>query len=144
MIYGNDRSALRKIYFDSWHKYKEKLPLEPLEKRLSEIIAQHPQYHSIFDNPEKYLNYDFAINENETNPFLHLGMHTTILEQVGMNRPNGITDIYQQLMHKWGSSLEVEHQMINVLVDCLWHIQNTGEEFDEQSYLKNLQKLINA
>lgn len=142
MLFGNDRSTLRKVYFDAWHKYKEHLPLEPLEKRLATIILQHPKYHEIFDNPDKYLNYEFSIDQNETNPFLHLGMHTTILEQVSTDRPQGITVIFQQLMHKYGDSLEVEHQMINILVDTLWEIQSTGEDFNEKNYLEKMRKLI--
>ncbi len=142
MLYGNDSSTLRKIYFDAWRKFKENLPMEPLEKQLAHTIEQHPKYHDIFNNPEKYLNYDFAIDQNENNPFLHLGLHTTILEQVSTNRPDGITDLFQQLMHKYGDSLEVEHQMINILVDTLWKIQSTGEDFNEENYLEKIRKLI--
>ncbi len=142
MLFGNDRSTLRKIYFEAWHKFKENLPMEPLEKQLAHTIEQHPKYHDIFNNPEKYLNYDFSVDQNEANPFLHLGLHTTILEQVSTNRPEGITQIYKALLQKFGNSLEVEHQMINVLVDTLYEIQNTGEDFNEKNYLEKIRKLV--
>lgn len=142
MLYGNDRSALRKIYFDAWHKYKNNLPLEGLEKQLSTIISQHPKYHAIFDNPEKYLEYDFAIDHDGVNPFLHLALHTTILEQVSIDAPKGVTAVYQQLMNKYGDSLEVEHQMINILVDEIQHVHNTGNSFNVENYLAGLQNLI--
>jgi hypothetical protein len=142
MLFGNDRNALRKLYFDAWQNHKSQKALEPLEQQLVHLILQHPEYHRIFDQPELYLDRDYLPEFGETNPFLHLSLHLAILEQVSTNRPVGISDIYAQLLHRLGDPNSVEHQMIDILGAALWEVQRTGKPFNESHYLDQLRKLL--
>ena len=45
MIFSSDRLELRKLYFDSWHKYLTKQPLTDLETQITRIIEHHPENH---------------------------------------------------------------------------------------------------
>ena len=78
----------------------------------------------------------------EINPFLHMGMHLGLQEQVSLDRPSGIQAIYQQLGEQTGSVEKTEHAMIDCLAESLWIAQKEQLEPDEQKYLACLQALI--
>ena len=44
-MFTNDRNAYRQTFFIAWQKYQKKLPLEPLEAEIIEIMMQHPEYY---------------------------------------------------------------------------------------------------
>ncbi len=45
----------------------------------------------------------------ETNPFLHMGMHLALQEQVALDRPAGIQAVYRQLGEQLGDVHDTEH-----------------------------------
>lgn len=47
-MFSSERDELRKMYFTAWEKHLKKLPIEPLEAQIIEIILQHPEYHRFF------------------------------------------------------------------------------------------------
>lgn len=141
MLFGNDRQTLRQYYFDAWRKYKNQQAINDFETQLVHVIQQHPEYHFIFDNPEKYVDRDFFPELQESNPFLHLSLHMAILEQITTDRPSGIRQVYQQLLYTVGDPLIAEHQMIEILGATLWEMQNNYAVFDENSYLEKLKSL---
>ncbi len=142
MYDDSDRRQSRQFFFDTWQKYQSKQALGPLEQQLLQIILQHPEYHFIFSQPEKYLEYEYLPELGETNPFLHMALHLSVLEQVSTNRPEGIREIYHALCKKSGSSLEAEHQMMGCIVESLWQAQRSGQMPNEANYLNQLRKLV--
>jgi hypothetical protein len=76
----------------------------------------------------------------ETNPFLHMGMHLAIQEQLGGQRPEGILEVYQQLCRRM-TGHAAEHQMMECLGETLWEAQRNGVEPDERVYLERLRRL---
>jgi hypothetical protein len=138
MFYGDSIQDTRPLFFTSWDKYKKNSPLLPLENEIVAVIQAHPEYHAIFDNPDRYLEQSYAPESGETNPFLHLGLHLAVREQIATNRPVGIKKAYQQLIIQMKNPLLAEHRMMEQLVACLWQAQNTGQAPDEQVYLLNL------
>ena len=82
---------------------------------------------------------DYAATESE-NPFLHLGLHLALREQVATNRPLGIAGVFQRLVSKYGDPLEAEHQIMAVLSEWLWRAQQTGT-FSDDGYLAALTRL---
>ncbi len=143
MIFSQNREDLRQFYFDTWSKYKNKLPLTPLEDQISRVIIEHPEYHSLFEQRDKYLDKDYLPEFGETNPFLHLGMHLGIREQAGTDRPQGIQTIYTQLVRKYQNDhLTAEHLMIELLAEWIWQAQRNQEAPDEKDYLEKLKQLI--
>jgi len=96
-----DRDSGRMFFLEVWGKHKKKLPLEALEQMVLDVILQHPEYHVILEKDEKEISaIEFTPEMGMTNPFLHMGMHIAIFEQIGSNRPSGITALYQQLLPK--------------------------------------------
>lgn len=140
-MFTHDRQQLRQMYYNTWQKLQNKGSLEQLEKQIADVIIQHPEYHRIIENPDLSES-DFPPEFGETNPFLHMGLHLAIREQIATDRPHGITLLFKQLTQKLGNPLIAEHQMMDYLVEALWQAQRNNTVPDENQYLKNLRELI--
>lgn len=141
MMFGNDRNQLRRYYIDVWHKAQHDQPLEPLERIVADTIQLHPEYQSILSDPDKALGREYLPGSGESNPFMHMGMHIAIHEQLNTNRPTGIRDIYQRLCARHGDAHEAEHRMMECLAEMIWQAQRQGTAPDESLYLKRLEQL---
>lgn len=141
MLFENDRDALRKRYFDAWYKHVNQKPIEPLETEIIDVILLHPEYQALLE--EKHMpNKEYLPESGETNPFLHMGLHLGLREQIKTNRPAGIQPLYQKLTEKLKDPHQAEHQMIDCLAQALWEAQRNRSQPNEQAYLDNLRALI--
>ncbi len=139
MIFSNDRRQLRQMYVEAWQKRLGDQPLTPLQAQIAAIIEWHPEYHDSLT--EHDLDLDYLPEGGRTNPFLHLGLHLGIREQVATNRPVGIAAVHDALLKTLGDAHAAEHRMIDVLAETLWEAQNAGGPPDEQRYLERLRAL---
>lgn len=138
MIFGQDRSELRKMYGDAWQKQLENQPMSALETQIAAVIADHPEYH---DAVSSDLDKDYTVEAAETNPFLHMGLHLGVREQVATNRPAGIRSEFERLATKAGDAHAAEHRMIDCLAETLWEAQRSQRPPDEARYLESLRQL---
>lgn len=134
-MFTQDRSQLRQAYIDAWQKYLHKLPMEPLEEIIASVISQHPEYHAILVPDEENLQRDYLPETGDTNPFLHMGMHIAIHEQLSTDRPTGIAAAFQQLVMNSGDAHAAEHAVMDCLGEMLWRAQRDNKLPDEQAYL---------
>ena len=141
MIFSNNRDELRRFYIDSWRKYQNKELLQPLEAMVVEVISQHPEYHQMLEKGDETLDRDFLPEEGQSNPFLHMGMHLAIREQLSTHRPPGIELAHAQLLKRIGDQHEVEHRMLECLGEAMWEAQRSGTAPDEARYLECLKKI---
>jgi len=132
------------MYVEAWRKHRESRPLEPLEDQIVRVLEEHAEYHSIVEAGEGAIEQDFTPDGGHTNPFLHLGMHLAIREQVTTNRPAGIATIYQELARRLGDPHAAEHRMIECLGAALWHSQRSGLPPDEAGYLESLRRILTS
>lgn len=139
MIFGQDRDELRKMYRDAWNKHRDKTPLTPLEAQIAAVVEWHPEYHDDITSNE--LNKDYTPDGGKTNPFLHMGLHLGIREQVATDRPAGIRAVFSTLANTGGDPHAAEHQMIDCLAETLWEAQSHNAPPDEQEYLQRLTRL---
>ena len=138
---GQNRDQMRRMYLEAWRKYSARAPLEPLEAQLAAVIAEHPEYVAWLEAGEQALSSEFTPEGGRENPFLHMGLHLAIREQVATNRPTGIAEIHQKLSERLGDTHAAEHAMLEPLAETLWDAQRQGRMPDEQSYLERLRKL---
>lgn len=138
-----DRDAGRRFFFRVWHKYRQQCEqLEPLEVLVLGVILDHPEYHHYLNNEEDTMSSEFTPESDRVNPFLHMGMHITIKEQVGSDRPAGISGLYHALLQGgWADAHELEHTMMECLGDVLWQAQRANTMPDEYAYMECLKRL---
>jgi hypothetical protein len=138
---GQNRDQLRQMYFDAWQKFSAGVPLEPLEGQLAAVIAEHPEYVQWLESGEAALATEFTPESGRQNPFLHMGLHLAIREQVATNRPDGIAGVHRELAKRLGDAHAAEHAMLEPLAQTLWEAQRNGRAPNEQTYLERLKAL---
>ena len=134
------RDEVRQVYLGVWHKIQQQLVLEPMEALIADVIEIHPEYHALLAASDDIKQQEFTPEQGQTNPFLHMGMHITLREQAGTDRPAGIRAIHQKLVSKNGAH-EAEHAMMECLGQILWNAQRNNQPPDEDAYLDCLRKL---
>ena len=90
-MFGNNRNELRRVYLTCWQLKQNKLPLDPMQEVVANIVELHPEYHHLLENEEN-VDRDFSVELGESNPFLHMSMHIALHEQISTNRPAGNND----------------------------------------------------
>jgi len=139
-MFGQNREQLRRYYQQVWEKHRNGAPLEGLEALIAQVIEQHPEYHKLIEDPDA-LDKDFNVEDGQTNPFLHMGMHITLAEQLGSDRPSGIRTLHQKITLKTSDAHQAEHKMMECLGLILWEAQRSGQPPDEQAFLACMRKL---
>lgn len=149
MLFGTNKQEIRKLYFDAWSKHQNKSQiLTPLETQIIDIILFHPEYIKIFESNnnhqkayEAYSHKDYLPESGETNPFLHMGLHLSIRDQIGTDKPAGIQQLFLNLCEKTQDQHQAEHLFIEKLAEQLWLAQKNQQEFNSEDYLLELKKL---
>ena len=139
MIFGQDRNELRQMYADAWRKRLEQSPASPRETQIADVIAMHPEYHE--DVTGENLDKDYLPDGGQTNPFLHMGLHLAVRDQVSTDRPPGVKAIHRALADRSGDAHGAEHAMIEALAETLWEAQSANQPPDEAKYLERLRRI---
>ncbi len=134
MIFGQQRDQFRQVFVDVWCKHRQGTPLEPLEQAIAGVIGAHPEYQGMLTESASLLR-DYSVDEEESNPFLHMGMHITIIEQITSDRPAGIRAVYDGLRGRFADTHVLEHAMMQCLAESLLEARERNRPPDEQRYL---------
>ena len=132
------------MFIESWRKHQQKLPLQPLERLIAGVIREHPEYQQLIETPEQALEQDFLPDAGRSNPFLHMGMHISLQEQLAADRPAGIAPLFQALREQTGDPHVTEHLLMECLGKVLWEAQQSARPPDEQAYLACARALLQA
>ena len=144
MSFGGERGEMREVFFRAWRNFRRKHPLTGIEKIAVEVALRHPEYHPVLENPQSFKDRDYLPDFGETNPFLHMGLHIAIEEQITTNRPPGVSAIYQALSKRFDDAHVVEHQMMDCLTEALWQAQRHGGQPSEKDYLACLRRQVGS
>ncbi len=139
-MFNPSRDQAREFLFDLWGKHRAGASLTSLESRALAVILEHPEYHAILDDRERYLDRDWRPEGGETNPFLHLQMHLAIEEQLSIDQPPGIRSEIEALARKRDSMHDARHDVMDCLAEVLWQAQRNGTGFDNSRYLECLRR----
>lgn len=135
-----NREQLRLMYLAAWRKFRAGQPLEPLEGQIAAVISEHPEYVPLLESP-KALAAEFTPEGGRENPFLHMGLHLAVRDQVATDRPAGIAQLHRDLAQRLGDAHAAEHAMLERLAEVLWEAQRAGSVPDEQRYIERLRTL---
>ena len=139
-MFNPTRDQSREFLFDLWAKHQANAPLTPLESVALAIVIEHPEYHAVLGDRERYLDRDWKPEGGETNPFLHLMMHVAIEEQVSIDQPPGIRAVVTTLAERRGSMHDARHDVMECLAEMIWQAQRHGTGFDNAAYLDCLSR----
>lgn len=136
-----NREQSRQMFFDAWKKHKTHQLLEPIEILIVDVIQLHPEYHALLEKPDAVQDRDYFPEMGETNPFLHMGLHIAIKEQISIDQPFGIKNHYQRLLKNSQDPHIVEHKIMECLAQMIWDSQRNQSTPDIDSYLNCLNSL---
>ena len=139
---GYSRDQLRLAYAEAWAKHLAGLPLTPLEAQITEVIGVHPEYQQLVADADNAIAFEQNSASVADNPFLHMGLHLAIHEQVSIDRPPGIRDLLHQLQLRHGDAHLAEHILMEALGEELWRAQREGRAPDEKRYLTLARKRL--
>ncbi len=140
-MFNPSREQVRRFFCEAWRKHRERLPLEGAEVTAADLIAQHPEYHALLENPDAAVEQDFTPEGGQMNPFLHLSLHLAIADQISADRPAGIRAAYQALRRRLEVH-EAEHAILECLGETLWRAQQEGGTMDAEQYLECVRRAL--
>jgi hypothetical protein len=131
---GYTREQLRSSYAEAWRKHLARIPATPLESLIADVIARHPEYQPLVSDAAAAQAFESAAGGDTENPFLHMGLHLAVREQLSIDRPPGVREIQQALAARLGEH-DAEHVLMEALAETLWEAQRGGQPPDERRYL---------
>jgi len=134
-LFNPSRDQVREFFFGLWAKSRSGEALTPLESMALAIAMEHPEYHEVLGDPERYREREWPPERGETNPFLHLSMHLAIEEQLSIDQPPGIREAVRRLAAKHDSEHDAKHAVMDCLAEIVWQAQRNGVAFDNAAYL---------
>jgi hypothetical protein len=140
-VFNPTRDQSRDFFFDLWARSRAGVALTALESAALAIIVDHPEYHDVLGNPERYRDHTWLPEGGEANPFLHLALHLAIEEQVSIDQPPGIGAAVLGLARKLGSEHDARHAVMECLAEMIWQAQRGGAGFDNARYLDCIARL---
>lgn len=135
------RGQLRQAYADAWRKHLANSPLSPLEDGIAAVIGAHPEYQALLVVPGA-IALDADPSGGAQNPFLHMGLHLAVREQLAIDRPPGVRELHRLLHARHGDWHRAEHALMEALGETLWEGQRSGRPPDETLYLARARRLL--
>lgn len=143
-MFAPSQNDVRRFFCETWRKHVAAAPLTPIEAQAADWIVQHPEYHADLADVDAALAAVFEVDGGRTNPFLHLSMHLSITEQVGIDQPSGIRQAFELLRHRLGSAHDAQHEVMECLGEMIWASQRSGLPPDGQAYLDCVRRRATA
>jgi hypothetical protein len=132
---SHSREQLRQTYAVAWRKHLARSPLTPLEAMIADVIAAHPEYQALVSDFEAANAFEADTLGGAENPFLHMGLHLAVRDQVSIDRPPGVRELHLLLQAHHGDLHRAEHALMDALGETLWLAQRSGMPPDEEHYL---------
>jgi hypothetical protein len=133
-MFNPSRDQARRFLIDAWQKHRAKLPSTPLEIIAADLVALHPEYHSLLEGADA-LTREWTPEDGATNPFLHLSLHLAIEEQLSIDQPPGIRAAYESQLRQHGDRHAALHDILECLGETLWRAQRDRAPLDAAAYL---------
>jgi hypothetical protein len=136
------REQLREAYAEAWRKHRGRLPVSPLEAQIADVIERHPEYQALLADAAAAVAFDAT--PGLENPFLHMGLHLAIRDQLAVDRPPGVCALAKEIRSASTDPHRAEHVLMEALAETLFASQRSGRAPDEQEYLALARKHASA
>lgn len=131
---------VRRFFCLTYRKHLANEILTPLEAIARDWIIQHPEYADQLSDLDAAIAADYSIDGGKSNPFLHLSMHLSIVEQVSIDQPVGIRAAFTALAQRLGSEHEAHHRIMECLGEMIWTSQRNGTPPDGATYIECIKR----
>jgi len=139
-MFNPSQHDVRRFFCEAFQKHRNNQILTPLEAIARDWIAQHPEYDDDLADVERALEAEYAVEQGQTNPFLHLSMHLSISEQISIDQPPGIRKAFQALAQRKGSEHDAHHEIMECLGEMIWNSQRNGLPPDGAAYVESIRR----
>ena len=137
-MFAPNQEQVRRFFCEARAKQQAGQVLTPLEALAADWITEHPEYQDDLADVEAAIARNYSVEEGRTNPFLHLSMHLSIMEQVSIDQPRGIKAAVERLAQRRGSLHEAHHEVMESLGQMVWAAQRSGNPFDGEAYIADV------
>jgi hypothetical protein len=134
-MFNPSRDEARRFLVDAWRKSRDDAPMSDLERLAARLVAMHPEYHAVLEQPDKHADRDYAPEAGEPNPFLHLSLHLAVAEQLAIDQPPGIKAQFERIRDARGDEHAALHAVLECLGEVIWASQRHGVPPDASLYL---------
>lgn len=134
-MYQPSQDDVRRFFCEAYRKARAGEPLTPMDAIAADWIAEHPEYHADLADLDAALAARFTVDEGRSNPFLHLSMHLSLVEQAQIDQPSGIRQALELLARRRGSMHTAHHEAMECLGEMIWASQRSGLPPDGERYL---------
>ena len=114
--------------------------LDALETLASEWLREHPEYDPDMADAEAAVARVYDGTGGAGNPFLHLSMHLSLMEQHQIDQPTGVRQALDLLAARRQSLHEAHHEAMECLGEMIWSSQRSGLPPDGHVYLDCLRR----
>ena len=135
-MFAPSQNDVRTFFCETHRKLAEAAPLTPMEAVAADWIGEHPEYDAALADLPAALAAVYDVEAGRTNPFLHLSMHLSIAEQIGIDQPRGIKQAFELLRSRLGSAHDAYHEVMECLGEMIWASQRSGHPPDGEKYLE--------
>ncbi len=139
-MFNPGREDVRRFFCEAWAQRHAGCVPTPLQLLAIDWIARHPEYHALLEHPEQALSAEFPVEAGRSNPFLHLSLHLSLVEQLQIDQPPGIRALWTQLCRRCTDEHEAAHRAIDALATTLWEAQRSGQPPSNEAYLDRLRR----
>jgi hypothetical protein len=137
-MFNPSRDEARRFLIEAWRKHRAREPSTGLEQIAAGLVARHPEYHALLEDPGRSLDRDWRPEHGDVNPFLHLSLHLAVAEQLAIDQPPGICAHFERLRAAKGDEHAALHAVQECLSEVIWHAQRHGTPPDAAIYLSCL------
>jgi hypothetical protein len=136
MFDSHSRDQLRQAYVDAWSKHCARRPLTPLEAAIADVVGLHPEYQALLQSAAGARGFQ-PTDPCAVNPFMHLGLHLAVREQLSIDRPPGICNLHRILAARHGGH-GADHVLMEALEETLLDAHRSGRAPDETVYVERV------
>jgi len=139
-VFNPGRDDVRRFFCEAWAQRHAGCIPTPLQTIAIDWIRLHPEYHALLDQPEQALSAEFSPQSGRENPFLHLSLHLSLVEQLQIDQPPGIRAAWTALRSHASDEHEAAHRAMEALATTLWEAQRSGQPPSNEAYLERLNR----
>lgn len=134
-MFDPSRDQARNFFIGAWRKRVGGKVLTPLEHMAADVIALHPEYHAMLEDPDA-LAREFLPDSGQINPFLHLSLHLAVEEQLSIDQPPGLRAAFARCQLRRGNRHDALHDVLECLGEMLFNAQRSGRPPDGAAYVE--------